>query len=227
MSDYQRSMEGARVKIFLLDDHELLRRGTREALDWEPDLEVVGEASTAREALPRIAATSPDVAVLDVSLPDGNGVEVCREIRLRYPSVACLMLSAAANDEAVFGAIMAGAAGFVLKGSSADQMIEAVRRVAAGQSLLDASLTARVLERVRAGPQENERLSRLTRQERRILSLLAEGLTNRQIAERVHLAEKTVRNYVSAILEKLGMERRTQAALFSARLEDGPGKPRG
>lgn len=227
MRDYQRSMEGTRVKIFLLDDHELLRRGTREALDWEPDLEVVGEASTARDALPRIAATSPDVAVLDVSLPDGNGVEVCREIRSRHPSVACLMLSAAANDEAVFGAIMAGAAGFVLKGSSADQVIEAVRRVAAGQSLLDASLTARVLERVRAGPQEDERLSRLTRQERRILSLLAEGLTNRQIAERVHLAEKTVRNYVSAILEKLGMERRTQAALFSARLEDGPGKPRG
>lgn len=227
MRDYQRSMEGTRVKIFLLDDHELLRRGTREALDWEPDLEVVGEASTARDALPRIAATSPDVAVLDVSLPDGNGVEVCREIRSRHPSVACLMLSAAANDEAVFGAIMAGAAGFVLKGSSADQVIEAVRQVAAGQSLLDASLTARVLERVRAGPQEDERLSRLTRQERRILSLLAEGLTNRQIAERVHLAEKTVRNYVSAILEKLGMERRTQAALFSARLEDGPGKPRG
>jgi DNA-binding NarL/FixJ family response regulator len=219
-------MEGARVKIFLLDDHELLRRGIRDALDLEADLEVVGEASTARDALPRIAATSPDVAVLDVSLPDGNGVEICREIRSRYPSVACLMLSATANDEAVFGAIVAGAAGFVLKGSSAAQVIEAVRQVAAGQSLLDPSLTGLVLERVRAGPQEDKRLSRLTRQERRILSLLAEGLTNRQIAERIHLAEKTVRNYVSAILEKLGMERRTQAALFSARLEDGPGKPR-
>lgn len=226
MRDHRIGMEGARVKIFLLDDHELLRRGIRDALDLEADLEVVGEASTARDALPRIAATSPDVAVLDVSLPDGNGVEICREIRSRYPSVACLMLSAAANDEAVFGAIVAGAAGFVLKGSSAAQVIEAVRRVAAGQSLLDASLTGRVLERVRAGPQEDKRLSRLTRQERRILSLLAEGLTNRQIAERIHLAEKTVRNYVSAILKKLGMERRTQAALFSARLEDGPGEPR-
>jgi DNA-binding NarL/FixJ family response regulator len=206
------------IRVFLLDDHEVVRRGLAELLTAEGDVVVVGEASTASEALARIPPTRPDVAVLDVRLPDGNGVEVCREVRSRHPEVQCLILTSFADDEALFQAIMAGAAGFVLKQVRGADLLDAVRRIAAGQSLLDPAVTARVLERVRRGPEEDERLAQLTPQERNILELIAEGLTNRQIAERVHLAEKTVKNYVSNLLAKLGMERRTQAAVFAARL---------
>jgi len=206
------------IRVFLLDDHEVVRRGLAELLTAEGDVTVVGEAGTAADALARIPPTRPDVAVLDVRLPDGDGVEVCREIRSRHPEVQCLILTSFADDEALFQAIMAGAAGFVLKQVRGADLLDAVRRIAAGQSLLDPAVTSRVLERVRRGPEEDERLAQLTPQERNILELIAEGLTNRQIAERVHLAEKTVKNYVSNLLAKLGMERRTQAAVFAARL---------
>jgi two-component system, NarL family, response regulator DevR len=209
------------VRVFLLDDHEVVRRGLRELLETEGDLAVVGEAGTAEEALTRIPPTRPDVAVLDVRLPDGDGVEVCREIRSGHPEIKCLILTSFSDDEALFQAIMAGAAGYLLKQVKGNDLVDAVRRVAAGQSLLDPAVTARVLERLRAGPETDERLERLTDQERRILDLIAEGLTNRQIAEAVHLAEKTVKNYVSNLLSKLGMERRTQAAVYAARLRDG------
>jgi len=208
------------TRVFLLDDHEVVRRGVRELLEAEEDLMVAGEAGTAEEALRRIPATSPNVAVLDVRLPDGDGVEVCREIRSRHPEVNCLMLTSFSDDEALFDAIMAGAAGYILKQIKGGELVEAIRRVAAGQSLLDPSLTARVLERLRSGPEEDERLTDLTEQERKILDLLAEGLTNRQIAERMYLAEKTVKNYVSNLLMKMGMERRTEAAVYAARLAE-------
>jgi two-component system response regulator DevR len=208
------------TRVFLLDDHEIVRRGLRELLESDPGLEVVGEAGTAAEALSRIPPTRPDVAVLDVRLPDGNGVEVCREVRSRHPEIQCLMLTSFSDDEALFQAIMAGAAGYLLKQIKGTDLVDAVRRVAAGQSLLDPALTARVLERLRTPPETDERLARLTEQERKILELIAEGMTNRQIAERIHLAEKTVKNYVSNLLAKLGMERRTQAAVFAARLHD-------
>jgi two-component system response regulator DevR len=206
------------VRVFLLDDHEIVRRGVRELLEAEGDLDVVGEAGTAQEALARIPPTRPDVAVLDVRLPDGDGVEVCREIRSAHPDIQCLMLTSFADDEAMFQAIMAGASGYVLKQIKGADVIEAVRRVADGQSLLDPSATSRVLERLHADPEEDELLARLSPQERNILRLIADGLTNRQIAARVHLAEKTVKNYVSNLLAKLGMERRTQAAVYAARL---------
>jgi DNA-binding NarL/FixJ family response regulator len=215
-------METDVVRVFLLDDHEVVRRGLRELLEADGDIEVVGEGGTAAEALRRIPPTHPDVAVLDVRLPDGNGVEVCREVRSRHPEVQCLILTSFADDDALFQAIMAGAAGYLLKQVRANDLVAAVRQVAAGQSLLDPVVTKRVLERLRQGPEEDERLARLTDQERRILDLIAEGLTNRQIAERVHLAEKTVKNYVSNLLSKLGMERRTQAAVYAARLRDTP-----
>ncbi len=208
------------VRIFLLDDHEVVRRGVRELLESEEDLEVVGEAGSAAEALARIPPTHPDVAVLDVRLPDGNGVEVCREIRSRDSDIRCLILTSFSDDDALFQAIMAGAAGYLLKQIKGTDLVDAVRRVAAGQSLLDPTVTARVLERLRTGNEVDERLAQLTSQERRILDLIAEGLTNRQIAARVHLAEKTVKNYVSNLLMKLGMERRTQAAVFAAGLRD-------
>jgi two-component system, NarL family, response regulator DevR len=214
------------VRVFLLDDHEIVRRGVKELLEAEGDLEVVGEAGTAAEALARIPPTRPDVAVLDVRLPDGDGVQVCREIRSAHPEIQCLMLTSFADDEALFQAIMAGASGYVLKQIKGADVIEAVRAVARGQSLLDPSVTARVLERLRAGPDEDELLARLSPQERNILLLIADGLTNRQIAERVHLAEKTVKNYVSNLLSKLGMERRTQAAVYAARLGEQQGKSR-
>jgi DNA-binding NarL/FixJ family response regulator len=207
------------VRIFLLDDHEVVRRGVRELLEVEDDLEVVGEAGTAEEALARIPSASPDVAIIDMRLPDGNGVEVCREVRSRNPEIQCVVLTSFADDEALFDSIMAGAAGYLLKQIKGTDLVDAVRRVAAGQSLLDPSVTARVLERLRTGPAEDERLARLTEQERKILDLIAEGLTNRQIGERMFLAEKTVKNYVSNLLAKLGMERRTEAAVFAARLE--------
>jgi len=204
--------------VFLLDDHELVRRGLRELLETEDDIEICGEAETAEEALTRIPPTKPSVAILDVRLPDGNGVEVCRDIRSRHPEINCLVLTSFSDDDALFQAIMAGASGYLLKQIRGTDLVDAVRRVAAGQSLLDPAVTARVLERVRTGPEVDERLARLTDQELRILDLIAEGLTNRQIAERVHLAEKTVKNYVSNLLAKLGMERRTQAAVYAAEL---------
>jgi DNA-binding NarL/FixJ family response regulator len=206
------------VRVFLLDDHEIVRQGVRSLLESQPDFEVIGEASTAAEALARIPAEHPDVAVLDVRLPDGDGVTVCREIKAKLPEVQCLMLTSFADDEALFDAIMAGAAGYVLKQLKGSDIVDAVRRVAAGQSLLDADATRRVLDRLRHPPEEDERLASLTPQERRILELITDGLTNRQIAAEMFLAEKTVKNYVSNLLAKLGMERRTQAAVYGARL---------
>jgi two-component system, NarL family, response regulator DevR len=208
------------IRVFLLDDHEIVRRGVRELLESNDDIEVVGEAATAADGLARIPSTQPDVAVLDMRLPDGNGVEVCREIRSREPQVQCLILTSYSDDEALFDSIMAGAAGYLLKQIKGTDLVDAVRRVAAGQSLLDPQVTNRVLERLRKGPEEDERLARLTEQERKILDLIAEGLTNRQIAERMFLAEKTIKNYVSNVLAKLGMERRTEAAVFATRLQD-------
>ncbi|MER7642899.1 response regulator transcription factor [Streptomyces sp. NPDC126522] len=207
-----------KISVFLLDDHEVVRRGVHELLSVEDDIEVVGEAGTAADALVRIPATHPDVAILDVRLPDGSGVEVCREIRALDESVKCLMLTSFADDEALFDAIMAGASGYVLKAIRGNELLSAVRDVAAGKSLLDPVATARVLERLRnGGPKQDDTLDRLTDQERRILDLIGEGLTNRAIGERLHLAEKTIKNYVSSLLSKLGMERRSQAAAFVAR----------
>jgi DNA-binding NarL/FixJ family response regulator len=202
-----------------LDDHEIVRRGLADLIGLESDLQVVGEASSKTEALHRIPAARPQVAVLDVRLPDGSGVEVCREIRSEFPDVRCLMLTSYADDEALFDAIMAGASGYVLKEIRGTDLISAIRQVAAGKSLLDPVATARVLDRIRKGDQQDERLRGLSDQERRILHLIGEGMTNRQIGESMHLAEKTVKNYVSSMLAKLGMERRTQAAAFAARLD--------
>ncbi len=207
------------IRVFLLDDHEIVRRGVRELLEAEDDLDVVGEAGTAEEALNRIPPTGPEVALLDVRLPDGNGVEVCREIRSRHPEVACIMLTSFSDDEALVQAVVAGASGYLLKQIRGTDIVDAVRRVASGQSLLDASLVDRVRKQFQRDSAEDERLARLTNQERRILALIAEGLTNRQIGAEMHLAEKTVKNYVSNLLAKLGMERRTQAAVFAARLD--------
>jgi two-component system response regulator DevR len=208
------------IRVFLLDDHEVVRRGLHELLTLEGDLEVVGEASTAQEAITRIPLVSPHVAVLDVRLPDRSGVEVCREIHDLAPETRCLMLTSYADDEALFDAIMAGASGYVLKDIRGTDLIEAIRSVAAGKSLLDPDATARVLDRLRGEDTHDPRLDSLTEQERRILELIGEGLTNRQIGERLFLAEKTVKNYVSSILAKLGMERRTQAAAFVVRLDE-------
>lgn len=206
------------IRIFLLDDHEIVRRGLAELLTLEPDIEVVGEASSAAEALHRIPAARPHVAVLDVRLPDGSGVEVCREIRSQLPDTRCLMLTSYADDEALFNAIMAGASGYVLKDVRGTDLLSAVRAVAAGQSLLDPVATQRVLDRLRNAEQVDDRLGALSDQERRILELIGEGMTNRQIGQTMHLAEKTIKNYVSSLLAKLGMERRTQAAAFVARI---------
>jgi DNA-binding NarL/FixJ family response regulator len=209
------------VRVFLVDDHEVVRRGLKELIDGEDDLTVVGDAASAGMALAGIAQTSPDVAVLDVRLPDGNGVEVCRDVRARDPQIACLMLTSFGDDEALFDAIMAGASGYLLKDVRGADLLDAIRRVASGDSLLDPSVTGKVLERLRRGDEEDPRLTSLSEQERRILSLIAEGLTNRQIAERMHLAEKTVKNYVSNLLAKLGMQRRTEAAVFYTQVERG------
>ena len=207
------------MRVFLLDDHEVVRRGVRELLEAEDDLEVVGEAGLAEEAYGRIPATRPNVAILDVRLPDGDGVEVCREIRSKHPDIACLILTSFADDEALFSAIMAGAAGYVLKQVRGIDLVDGVRRVGRGESLLDPSLISRVLERLRR-PTEPDELAGLTPQERRILDLIAEGMTNRQIGEQLFLAEKTVKNYVSNLLAKLGMSRRTEAAAYAARLSE-------
>jgi two-component system, NarL family, response regulator DevR len=206
------------IRVFLLDDHEIVRRGVRELLETHDDLEVVGEAGTAAEGVARIPATKPDVAIVDMRLPDGNGVEVCREVRSIDNAIQCVILTSFSDDEALFDSIMAGAAGYLLKQIKGTDLVDAVRRVSAGQSLLDPSVTERVLDRLRTGPSEDPRLARLTSQERKILDLIAEGLTNRQIGERLFLAEKTVKNYVSNLLSKLGMERRTEAAVFATKL---------
>jgi len=207
------------TRVFLLDDHEIVRRGLRELLEAEGDLLVVGEAGTAEEAYGRIPATSPDVAVLDVRLPDGDGIEVCREIRSKHPEIACIMLTSFSDDDAVYASIMAGAAGYLLKQVRGSDLVDGVRRVAAGESLLDPQVTTRVLDRLRHREGDDE-LASLTDQERRILGLIAEGLTNRQIGERLFLAEKTVKNYVSNMFAKLGMHRRTEAAAYAARLAE-------
>ena len=212
------------VRVFLLDDHELVRRGIRDLLWAEDDLVVVGEASTADEALEKIPQTKPDVAVLDVRLGDAagdrGGITVCREIRSAHPEVVCVMLTSFADDEALFASIMAGAAGYVLKQVRGNELIDAIRRVARGENLLDPAVTARVLDRLRNPHAEDDPLAELTPQERKILDHIAEGLTNRQIGEAMFLAEKTVKNYVSNLLTKLGMSRRTEAAAYAARLAE-------
>jgi DNA-binding NarL/FixJ family response regulator len=206
------------IRVFLMDDHEIVRRGLADLIGLERDMEVVGEAGSTKDALLRIPASRPDVAVLDVRLPDGSGVEVCREIRSTMPTVGCLMLTSYADDEALFDAIMAGASGYVLKEIRGNDLVDAIRQVAAGKSLLDPLATQRVLDRLRNGDRHDSRLDALSEQERRILELIGEGLTNRQIGDQLHLAEKTVKNYVSSLLAKLGMERRTQAAAYVARM---------
>lgn len=213
------------VRVFLLDDHELVRRGIRDLLWGHDDVTVVGEATAANEVLALLAETKPDVAVLDVRLGDAaddrTGIEVCREIRSNYPEVACIMLTSFDDDEALFASIMAGAAGYVLKQIRGDELIDAIRRVARGESLLDPTLTSRVLERLRnPAPAADARLAVLSPQERKILDFVAEGMTNRQIGEAMFLAEKTVKNYVSNMLGKLGMARRTEAAAYAARLSE-------
>jgi DNA-binding NarL/FixJ family response regulator len=213
----------AQIKVFLLDDHEIVRRGVKDLLEAEPDIVVIGEAGTASSALARIPALRPDVAVLDVRLRDSDGVSVCRDIRSQMPEVACLMLTSFGDDEALFDAIMAGAAGYVLKQIRGTDLVGAVRTVAAGQSLLDPEAAARVMARMRDQARRADPLAGLTGQERKILELIGEGLTNRQIGERLFLAEKTVKNYVSALFAKLGMERRTQAAAYAARIFEDPG----
>jgi DNA-binding NarL/FixJ family response regulator len=209
---------GRQIGVFLLDDHEVVRRGVRDMLEAEPDIRVVGEAGTAASALARIPALRPDVAVLDVRLPDGDGVTVCREIRSKMPEVACLMLTSFSDDDALFEAIMAGAAGYVLKQIRGTDLVGAVRTVATGQSMLDPRAASQVMERLRDQSRKQDPLAELTGQERKILELIGDGLTNRQIGERMFLAEKTVKNYVSALFAKLGMERRTQAAAYAARI---------
>jgi len=208
------------IRVFLLDDHELVRRGVRDLLEADGDIEVVGEAGTVEEAVRGAPTTRPDVAVLDVRLPDGDGVEACRDIRSSHPEVRCLMLTSYADDEALVETIMAGASGYVLKQVRSYDLVDSVRRVASGESLLDPDLTARVLERMRTPPREDEQLKHLTDRERTVLDLLAEGLTNRQIGERLSLTEKTVKNYVSNMLIKMGMHRRTEAAVYAARLAE-------
>ncbi|MBG6103126.1 response regulator [Micromonospora vinacea] len=206
------------IRVFLLDDHEVVRRGLADLLQSSGDIEVVGESGSAQEAARRIPALRPDVAILDARLPDGNGIDVCRDIRAVDSSIKGLILTSYEDDEALFAAIMAGAAGYVLKQIRGTDLVDAVRRVAAGQSLLDPAITTRVLERIRNGVEQPRELKSLTEQERRILEYVAEGLTNREIAGRMFLAEKTVKNYVSSVLAKLGLERRTQAAVLATRL---------
>jgi DNA-binding NarL/FixJ family response regulator len=211
------------IRVFLLDDHELVRAGVRNLIEASGDIEVVGEAATVDEAVRRAPATRPDVAILDVRLPDGSGVEACRDIRSANPEIRCLMLTSYSDDDALFEAIVAGAAGYLLKQVRSHDLVESVRRVAAGESLLDPALTATILDRMRNPPEQDENLRQLTDQERKILDLLAEGLTNRQIGERLFLAEKTVKNYVSNVLAKLGMHRRTEAAVYAARIAERRG----
>jgi two-component system, NarL family, response regulator DevR len=216
-----RAVPSATVRVFLLDDHEVVRRGLRDLLEQSGDIEVVGEAGRADEALRRIPAVRPDVAVLDARLPDGSGIEVCRDIRSSLSSVACLVLTSYDDDEALFAAIMAGAAGYVLKQIRGTDLVDAVHRVAKGQSLLDPAVTANVLTRLREGPPAADpRFEALSDRERAVLALIADGLSNREIGARLYLAEKTVKNHVSRLLAKLQMERRTQIAVFGATMRD-------
>ena len=205
------------TRVFLVDDHEVVRDGIAGLINAEPDLEVVGEASTARQARARVAATLPDVAVLDVRLPDGSGIDVCRDIRSAHPSVKCLILTAYDDDEAIYSAVLAGAAGYVLKDIRGQRLIESIRAVAEGRSLIDPAMGRKVASTL-TRESSSSATSALTARERQVLDLIAEGLTNRQIGEQLELAEKTVKNYVSSLLDKLGMERRTQAAVFGAEL---------
>ena len=203
------------IRVFLVDDHEIVRRGIADLIRAEPDLEVIGEASTVRQATGRIEATSPDVAVLDVRLPDGSGIDLCRDIRSRLPSVACLILTGYDDDDAVSASVLAGASGYVLKTVGGSNLIEAIRAVAAGRSLISAAITHHAAAKIRRRADDDDpRLGSLGLRERQILRLIADGLTNRQIGERLGIAEKTVKNYVSSLLSKLGLERRTQAVAF-------------
>jgi two-component system response regulator DevR len=206
------------VRVYLLDDHEVVRQGLRTLLESSGDIEVVGESGSAEDATHRIPALRPHVAVLDGRLPDGSGIEVARAIRAVDPSIQALILTSYDDDEALFAAIMAGAAGYILKDVRGTDLVDAIHRVASGQSLIDPALTARVLDRVRNGPTTAPELADLTEQELKLLGFIAEGLTNRQIGEKMFLAEKTVKNYVSSILQKLGLERRTQAAVLASKL---------
>jgi len=208
------------VRVFTLDDHELVRAGINALLSTTPEVVLIGEATTAEEALARIPVAKPDVALLDIMLGGGNGIDVCREIRSRYPDVKCVMLTSIADDEALQSAILAGASGYMLKQVGAAELARAIVLVAQGKSLLDPRVTERALERIRTDAKCRDDLSRLSEQERRILDLIGEGCTNRQIGEALFLAEKTVKNYVTRILAKLGMQRRTEAAAYSARLEE-------
>ena len=208
--------QSAPIRIFLLDDHEVVRRGIAELLNAQSGFEIVGEAGTAEEARNRIPAVRPDVAILDARLPDGSGIDVCRDIRSMLPSTYCLILTSYDDQDAVLAAVLAGASGYVLKEVRAAGIVDAVRQVAMGRSLIDPSLIEQVMNRIREGSPTDNKLASLTEREREVLELIAEGLTNRQIGERLFLAEKTVKNYVSSLLAKLGMERRTQAAVFGA-----------
>ena len=210
------------IRVFVLDDHEIVRRGLRELFDVEDDIVVVGEAGTADEALRRIPAVRPHVAILDVQLAEGNGIEVCRDIRSSHPNIRCLIFTSFAEDEALFNSIMAGASGYVLKQVLGHDLVASVRRLAGGGSLLDPNLTRRAIDRLR-NPDDDLRMASLTPQERRILDLLADGMTNRQIGDEMRLAEKTVKNYVSNLLAKMGMQRRTEAAVYAARLAERRG----
>jgi len=205
------------IRVYLLDDHEIVRRGIKDLLEGAGDIVVVGESGLAAEAIRHIPAVRPDVAILDGRLPDGSGIDVCREVRSSHPEIAALILTSYDDDEALFSAIMAGAAGYILKQVGGNDFVETVRRVAAGQSMLDPAVTAQVLERVRQGPKADPALEQLTDQEQRILDLIGEGMTNRQIGEQLYLAEKTVKNYVSSMLAKLGLTSRTQAAIFATK----------
>jgi two-component system, NarL family, response regulator DevR len=207
------------VRVFLLDDHDLVREGIRSLLEGDDDIEVVGEAATAADALVRVPLAQPNVAVLDVRLEDGSGVEVCRELRSAMPELACLMLTSFADDEALFASVMAGAAGYVLKQIKSRDLIDDIHRVARGESLLDPRVVAKVVERLTNPPKEDAVLASLSPQERRILQLIAQGMTNRQIAESMFLAEHTVKNYTTAMLRKLNMSNRTEAAIFATKLK--------
>ncbi len=210
------------IRVFVLDDHELVRRGLGDLLGAAADLTVVGEAATAAEALRRIPAVAPDVALLDARLPDGSGIDVCREIRSRWPDVRCLILTSYDDDEALFAAVMAGASGYLLKQIGGTSLVDGIREVARGRSLIDPAVTGKLLERLRSPVPEDPVLASLTTREREILDLIADGRTNRQIGEELFLAEKTVKNYVSGLLAKLGMQRRTQAAVYGAGLRADP-----
>ncbi len=206
------------IRIFLLDDHEVVRRGIAELLNAVPAFEIVGEAGTAEQALPRVLASRPDVAILDARLPDGSGIDVCREIRSALPSTYCLILTSYDDEEAVLSAVLAGASGYVLKEVRTSGLVDAIEQAAQGRSLINPAVITQVMNRIREGSPTDNRLAALTTREREVLGLIAEGLSNRQICARMFLAEKTVKNYVSSLLGKLGMERRTQAAVFGAEI---------